>query len=435
MAKKRAQRKRVPNPAVAKQRPAKPKPPSTLAPYATVGRDLGSLVGFGDVGERVGGAIGRLFGRGDYRVHMNSLMESYGAPAAGPPPPMTFRDGKRGVRVVEREYLGDVTSGTLSGGATLFKNDVYAINPADPTTFPWLSRIARQFDQWEPHGIVFEYRSTSSEYNGTTQALGTIILSTDYDPLDAAYASKAEAENSDYAMSVKSSDCAVHGIECDLRERPTQVLYTRGPEATVDRRFTDLGTFQLCSQGMSVAGVTLGELWVAYDITLYKKQLTDPGASGTYSRYLTSATAGSTSDHFGMNDASFEEWGNSDMEVQTDGVLLPSTAAVGSCFMFSWKVWGDGNGAVRPTFVYVGCTLDTRTSTTPSHALNGTGWIGDGTTEGASGWITNLFVRVTAPPTSGVSPAIRVATATFPVSVLGNSISVVEIDPDTLPTR
>jgi len=239
--------------------------PKTVA--STTGRALGSLVGMGDLGSLAGESLAKLFGHGDFEVKNNSLIKAVATD--GPIVPRFSSHGKRGTRIVEREYLGDVFCGPLSGGSTSFTNQSYIINPTNSSTFPWLSIIASQYDQWEPHGIVFEFVSTSSEYNGSSQALGTVILSTDYDVLDAPYTSKQYAENADYACSTKPSKSLLHGIECDPKERPLPVMYCSSEVG----RFQDLGNFQVCTQGCSVANVNLGELWISYDISFYKKQI------------------------------------------------------------------------------------------------------------------------------------------------------------------
>lgn len=218
----------------------------------------------------LGGGISRLFGKGDYEVKTNSLIAAYGGPSAGPAPPLLFRGSNHGTRVVEREYLGTIT------GSTTFANTVFRINPADSTTFPWLSRIAAGFEQWEPNGIVFEFRSTSSTFNGSSQALGAVIMATDYDPNDAEFSNRIEMSNSDYATTLKSSDHGVHGVECDETQRPTRLLYTASSaDGNVHhRRFSDLGNFQIATDGLS-SSVVIGELWVAYDVTFYKKSMSE----------------------------------------------------------------------------------------------------------------------------------------------------------------
>jgi hypothetical protein len=80
-------------------------------------------------------------------------------------------------------------------------------------------------------------------------------------------------ENADYACSTKSSHSVAHGIECDPDERPTKLLYTGPAGAGESLNMYNLGRFQIASQGMSTAGTNLGELWVSYDITFYKKQI------------------------------------------------------------------------------------------------------------------------------------------------------------------
>jgi hypothetical protein len=234
----------------------------------TVGRTLGNFAGQGDLGALAGSQLAKFFGHGDYSVKSNSLMK--GAPVRG----NSFGSGKRGTRFTEREYLGDIVSGPLTSGSTDFSVQNFPLNPTNLVTFPWLARVASLYDQWEPNGIVFEFISTSSEFNGASQALGAVIMATDYDGYDPTYISKQEMENADYACSTKPSGNLVHGIECAQRERPTPIMYTSTTNGAPITS-TTLGALQVATQGCSAPNVTLGELWVSYDLTFYKKQLTD----------------------------------------------------------------------------------------------------------------------------------------------------------------
>lgn len=239
-----------------------------------LGRVAGNLIGQGNIGAKIGGKAAKLaskfFGMGDYEILSNSLIKG-GLPTELP----KFANNRRGVRIADKEYIGDVRAdGTVVSGATIFSNKSYVINPADTTSFPWLSKIAAQYEEYEPHGIVYEFRSTSSEFNGVGQALGTIIMGTDYDPTDPPYADKREMEQSDYASSTKPSNSMYHGIECDPKERSARTLFTRSTNVPTgeSKKFYDLGNFQIATQGMT-GNAVLGELWVTYDITFYKKQL------------------------------------------------------------------------------------------------------------------------------------------------------------------
>lgn len=238
---------------------------------SSVGRKVGSRFGLGDLGEAAGKGLASLFGMGDYTVTSNSLMQM--GKLSANEVPVFSKDGKRGIRVTEREYIGDVYSGgTLVNGSTSFSIDNFTLNPGDKKTFPWLHRIARGFEQWEPLGIVFEFVSTSSEFNGVSQALGTVIMATDYDTADPIYASKVEMENAGYANSTKPSHTAMHGIECEPSERATKLLHCGVPR-TGEEKFYDLGRFSIATQGCSAVNQNLGELWISYDVVFYKKQL------------------------------------------------------------------------------------------------------------------------------------------------------------------
>lgn len=241
--------------------------------FTAGGAAIGSRLGSSAMGAKVGNAIGRALvsGHGDYVLHGNSLLSNNGTIV-----PTFAPDGRRGIRIREREFIGDVFSGSLDpvSGSTAFNNKGYAINPSDPNTFPWLSGIATQFEQWEPNGIIFEYVSTSSNFNGTSQALGAVIAATEYNSADSNYATKAEMENAAYAISAKASENIMHGVECDPSERPTRLLFCGTFDGTpTSNNLHDLGRFQLATRGMSVANVNVGELWVTYDITFYKKQI------------------------------------------------------------------------------------------------------------------------------------------------------------------
>lgn len=263
------------------------RPMSKSDAAATIGRTLGNFVNQGDLGALAGSQLAKLFGHGDYRLAGNSLLTGDLSRMSSA---KFARDGPRGTRITEREYLGDIVAGNLVSGATVFTNQTYELNPTASATFPWLSQIAQLYDQWEPHGIVFEFVSTSSEYNGSSQALGAIIMATDYDPYDSAFASKQEMENSDYACSTKPALGLLHGIECATSERPTRVLYTDTGNGAPRTSFT-LGRFQVATQGMSVANVNLGELWISYDITFYKKQLSTETAASNIPFYKAVGTS------------------------------------------------------------------------------------------------------------------------------------------------
>jgi hypothetical protein len=225
--------------------------------------------GLRSLGYGLGGAVSTVLGFGDYKVRQNSLVH----PTRSDQAP-SFSTSNGSVRLRHREYLRDVY------GSTGFAITSFNINPADSNTFPWLSKIAEHFEQWQPHGLIFDYRSMSSDVQvAATTALGSVILGTEYNALASRFVNKQAMEASQFAVSVKPSVSVMHPIECDLSQTPSQPLYVRLPgDATInaDPRLYDLGNFQIATQGMSTDGGDQGELWVTYDIELLKPVLTQP---------------------------------------------------------------------------------------------------------------------------------------------------------------
>lgn len=245
---------------------------STWGTAFDVASQLGSLVhpGLGAALRLAGKAIPMLTGHGDYDVGSNTL-GSHGGTAMQAP---QFSGGSGGFRIKHREFVKDILM------TTAFTNtrNRFNLNPGNTILFPWLSSIATEFEQWKPHGIVIEFRTTSVDsLNSTNTALGTVIMCTDYNVLSAPYGSKQEMENSFFCSTSKPSENCLHPIECAPGSLPMQWMYVR-PNANTsyqgavvsDLRFSDMGQFQLATSGGPQQDVVIGELWISYDVEFQK---------------------------------------------------------------------------------------------------------------------------------------------------------------------
>lgn len=217
----------------------------------------------------------RLKGSGDYALTSNSLVAGGGVASEN----LQIITSQRSTRVVYREYLGDVFTHPTIAGAFFITS--YDIQPGLVSTFPWLAPIAQQYEQWTPNGVVFEFRSTSSDYVAT-QALGSVIMATEYDQLDLPFPNKQVMLNSAYANEAKPSCNILHGIECAREDRPVNILFVRsnGVPSGGDIRDYDCGRFSIATQGGATANLNLGSLYVHYDITFRKEQLFNGIAGG-----------------------------------------------------------------------------------------------------------------------------------------------------------
>lgn len=231
---------------------------------SAVGRKLGSE----RVGRNIGKFVGRIAGTGDYTVASNSLYTHSQTLSSGNVP--QFSNTGRGIRITHREYLGEIVASTTAGAFSITK---YSINPGLFGSFPWFSGFASQFDEWRPNGIVAVVNSLSSSYSGTA-SLGSVMVATDYDVLDPPYASKVELANSEFATTGNTATSLIHPLECKTRERPLLNYYVRsGTVSSSDSlRFYDFANLYVATSGCA-ASQLVGELWLSFDITLYKPQL------------------------------------------------------------------------------------------------------------------------------------------------------------------
>lgn len=237
------------------------------APFKTTGGAIGSKLGSKKIGQSVGSFLGKIAGTGDYRVRSNSILGG-SATIAMDSVPQFMKKNSRETRVTHREFLGKIVASTEAGE---FKIQSFPINPGLFETFPWLSVISGQFDQWKPNGIVVVYKTMSSTYSGTS-SLGTITMASDYDVDDPQYANTVEMNNSDFAVSTNVATSLLHPLECSVAERPNRILLTRQGTVSSDKRWYDLCNVQVATEGCT-AGQVCGELWITYDISFYKTQI------------------------------------------------------------------------------------------------------------------------------------------------------------------
>lgn len=229
---------------------------------------LGSMLGpgVGAFGSQLGDWGANILGMGDYEIKHNTLDEGQGVPHM-------HGDGNI-VRIRHREYLGDVT------GSVGFVSNSYSIQPGSSKTFPWISNIAGMFQQYKIHGMAFEFNSMSADaLNSVNTALGTVIMSTQYNVAFPEFVNKAEMEQYQYTSSGRPSKNQIHLIECapNLQVMSQLFLRTGSLPAGQDYQFYDWGKFQIATVGMQAAA-NIGELWVTYDIEFLKPRIASGGA-------------------------------------------------------------------------------------------------------------------------------------------------------------
>jgi len=317
------------------------------------GSALGSLIGQptigGSIGSGLGATLSRWLGSGDYAVRQNSLVTSMKTSGSIP---MMHKQGQS-VIVRHKEYITDVIAGT--GTPTAFNVfNTYPLNPGMASTFPWLSTIAQQFQEYTARGIVFHYISTSGESVASTNtALGSVMCATQYRATAPAFTNKQVMLNEYFSSDGKPSESFCHPIECDPKENPYNVQYVRSGavSSSEDLKTYDLGEFSIATEGVPSAGVNIGELWVSYEIELRKPIVTGLTDQNGLAAHYTSANPSSTN-----------VLGSSRTKViDTIGLTFPTNTTVafpmGSVGTYMVQLWYQASSALStPSVALTNCT-------------------------------------------------------------------------------
>lgn len=219
-----------------------------------------------------------ISGHGDYYLKKNSLL-SGAVPA--------FGQNQKPVRIIHKEYVCPVKCNANGS----FRNEAFYVNPGNVSLFPWLSQQALMYDSYDINGMILMFKSFTSEQFISTQnfsgGVSEIIMVSDYNVSDPPHSNKVSALNTEFAVSGKTSRDLIHAVECAngksvfggkrfITEKtlPNQFYNTNNSIAPQDPVKYFFNQVNIITQGAPpTSGAPdwdAGELWVSYDITLYK---------------------------------------------------------------------------------------------------------------------------------------------------------------------
>lgn len=388
-------------------------------PFADAGAIVGSKVSTmfnapwaKGVGKWLGSGIGQIFGSGDYT--MAGPSPQYNILTNGNQIPK-FSTTHQTNLVCHREYLGDIT------GTTAFTNRQYPLNPGMAATFPWLSTIAQNYQEYKIHGLIFEFRPLITDFV-TSGAPGVIIMATNYNADAPVYNTKQQMENSEFAVSCKPTIDLIHGVECatDQVTIPHRYVRTGTPPSNQDLRLYDYGTFQFASQTNPVQN--LGELWVSYAIEFFKPVLPEDVGGNIQSVHATRTTI-TGADPFGS--VAFDQDGDLGAVITTTSVTFP--VQPGNVYLFD-VAWTGVVGAVAayPVISFTGASAQPYWTTIKANALTSPG-------AGTTTTSMNYQVVLVAGTTSTSVVATANAAGVFPGA--GAGVNVVDITITQLSTE
>jgi hypothetical protein len=242
----------------------------------------------------LGRAAGAL-GIGAYETEGGAVTNEIVDGGQGNPAPVFYTGGGEmgTITLSHKEYVADIFGPETPG---IFQNITFGLNPGLPATFPWLSQLAQNYEEYTIKQLIFTFRSTVTDFVASNGQVGTIIMATQYNSNDEPFQSKQDMMEYSGAVSAKISQAVIAGVECD----PAQLSgsygkYTRaGPvPQSEDVKTYDLGTLNVATSNTPAQfnNQAVGELWVSYTVELRKPKFFVTRAQGL----LTDVWAGSIS--------------------------------------------------------------------------------------------------------------------------------------------
>jgi hypothetical protein len=227
-----------------------------------------------------------LIGRGAYSaagashgagILSNDLMGGGAVPSFGEGGSIGGAEGSLTVR--HAEYIGNILGNGyvngISGAVKQFDNQTFSINPGLETTFPWLSQVAQNYDEYTMISCVYTYRTMVTDFAANSGQVGQVYMAAQYNNNDSPFTTTRAFLDYASAVSGKTSQTIMMGLECD----PAKISlpggkYTRtGPPLPgLDLNTLDSGILNIAVVGTpeSYANQIMGQLWVSYVVELRK---------------------------------------------------------------------------------------------------------------------------------------------------------------------
>lgn len=192
-----------------------------------------------------------------------------------------------GVVMRHREFVGNLTlDADYDGKFKVIKS--LNLNPGVKESFPWLAGISENWKEYEWHGVLVEYKPlTALATTSGAGAMGSVMIGTHYDMYEDTFAAvgndfaKKAMLNSEYTTSSKPQLAQIHPIECKRSQTPVsrKWIRTAGVPAGADKRLYDHCYTEIAVEGVPMpspaAKVTLGEIWITFEVCLFKPKMVD----------------------------------------------------------------------------------------------------------------------------------------------------------------
>lgn len=181
---------------------------------------------------------------------------------------------QRNVRTMSKPepFEGDELIGTLAGSVG-FATTAYSLNPGNPTTFPWLNKIASLYERYKFTMFEIYFKHAVSQYNAQGQA-GLALLSALYDAASSPPASKQQIEATDPYVVIMANENAICRLAPKGMHPNGEPKFVRGVQLPggTDIKTYDAATLYVSTQDFA-STANLGEIHVRYKGFFYNRIL------------------------------------------------------------------------------------------------------------------------------------------------------------------
>lgn len=179
------------------------------------------------------------------------------------------------IKITHCEYIRDV----YSGESSTFESSVFNLQPGDENTFPWLSQLAVNYQEYEIKQCIFTFESTVTDVVSTSGPNGIISAVPLYSQHSKEPESNAEMMNTQGVGSGNFSKNLLIGVECDVKKianasKGGKLIRRQGQHVSNVDDY-DHGKLVVGTSGAptTLRGVQIGGLWVSYTVVLRRPRI------------------------------------------------------------------------------------------------------------------------------------------------------------------
>jgi len=237
----------------------------------------------------------------------------------------SFKATSKGQMVRHRELLATIVNSTTFSVVNGLATNTYAVNPVQPSTFPWLHTLALSYDKFQIHKLKLHYIPIVG-----SNVSGRVALFHDPDSQDLGPYDRTELGSYECVAETAPWSSVTLSIKTD------NVIRFVDDVSSSDVRLVDFGRVGFVSYAGADNSTGLGDVFIEYEIELINPQppSTLIGAiNGTASSassvqplsYVSSVTTGSNNIAFGLYPGTYYLNFNSNCNITVTGITCTIT--------------------------------------------------------------------------------------------------------------